>query len=309
MASDSEALEQVEPDGVSCAPTPDLLMHPLSLPRGITLLRHCLQPGTEAAPMDGSLPPGIRVGVMLSGSLDMYPRNRARPVTLSSPLLYLAASTEGYPTRYVLHPGEPITYVSIQFSCLKTAGINMEDLAEARSPHDDDPLPRVLLRPADRTLCSLARQLLNCPLNSASGSLYETAKALEFAALAIEGLVCRKDTADTAALSALDVTRVQKACAILVEHMQAPPSLPELARQSGLNVRKLTRGFRRLYGDSPYAYLKRRRLERAYQLLAAGEMNVSQTAFSVGYTLPHFCSLFQKHYGHPPGQIRRTHPF
>lgn len=44
---------------------------------------------------------------------------------------------------------------------------------------------------------------------------------------------------------------------------QTPPSLEELAQQVGLDVRKLSGGFRRVYGSTVFGFLQEYRLEQA----------------------------------------------
>ena len=76
------------------------------------------------------------------------------------------------------------------------------------------------------------------------------------------------------------------------------PSLEELARQIGISISKLTKGFSAMYGISVHAYIINQRLERAAGLLLESNLNVSQIASIVGYTKPsNFSAAFKKKYG------------
>jgi AraC-like DNA-binding protein len=65
-----------------------------------------------------------------------------------------------------------------------------------------------------------------------------------------------------------------------------------------------SRKFRAAYGETPYAYLMTRRIERAKALLRQG-MTVTDTCFAVGCTsLGSFSSRFTEIVGETPSQYR-----
>ena len=52
--------------------------------------------------------------------------------------------------------------------------------------------------------------------------------------------------------------------------------------------------------------IRKLRLERAMRFLNSGKMNVTETAYDVGYnSLSHFASVFTKHFGIKPSEIRQ----
>jgi hypothetical protein len=60
-----------------------------------------------------------------------------------------------------------------------------------------------------------------------------------------------------------------------------PLRVDDLARVAGLSRAHFSREFRRVYGESPHAYLLTRRLERAAALLRATDRSVADICFSV----------------------------
>ncbi|STQ45969.1 Bacillibactin transport regulator [Ewingella americana] len=86
--------------------------------------------------------------------------------------------------------------------------------------------------------------------------------------------------------------------------MLNPPTLAELALSVGMNTRKLTVGFRRLFGESVFEYLQSLRLETAWQMLTAGDVSVSTAAYQVGYSPAHFSVAFRKKFGVSPKSLR-----
>ncbi|WP_425608569.1 helix-turn-helix transcriptional regulator [Streptomyces albipurpureus] len=68
----------------------------------------------------------------------------------------------------------------------------------------------------------------------------------------------------------------------------------------------LSRQFRAAYGESPYAYLMTRRIERAMALLRRGDLSVTEVCFTFGRaSLRTFSTRFNELVGMPPGVFRR----
>ncbi len=103
--------------------------------------------------------------------------------------------------------------------------------------------------------------------------------------------------------------RIEMARTIITERMEEPPSLLQLSRLVGLNDFKLKVGFKEMYGNTVFGYLREMRLERAWLLLQDGRLNVSEVAFAIGYSNPsHFAEAFRKQYGVNPGVLLRQRP-
>lgn len=87
----------------------------------------------------------------------------------------------------------------------------------------------------------------------------------------------------------------------LLTHLDAPPSLPELAGIAGINEFKLKRGFRELFNHSVFGYLADVRLQMARTALKQNQKSISQIAFELGYaSLQHFSAAFKKKFGVSP---------
>ncbi|MBE6757860.1 MAG: helix-turn-helix domain-containing protein [Ruminococcaceae bacterium] len=65
--------------------------------------------------------------------------------------------------------------------------------------------------------------------------------------------------------------------------------------------------FRREFGQTPHAYLLRRKMEMAQGLLHDTHLSVAQVAAAVGYDDPHyFSNAFKKHTGVSPARFRKA---
>ncbi len=85
-----------------------------------------------------------------------------------------------------------------------------------------------------------------------------------------------------------------------------PLDVEELARGAHMSAGHLSRQFRLAYGESPYAYLMTRRIERAMALLRRGDLTVTDVCFLVGCSsLGTFSSRFTELVGVAPSVYRR----
>lgn len=85
-----------------------------------------------------------------------------------------------------------------------------------------------------------------------------------------------------------------------------PLDVEALARGVHMSAGHLSRQFRRAFGDSPYAYLMTRRIERAMALLRRGDLSVTEVCFAVGCSsLGTFSTRCTELVGVPPSVYRR----
>jgi AraC-like DNA-binding protein len=89
------------------------------------------------------------------------------------------------------------------------------------------------------------------------------------------------------------------------EHGQ-PLDVGALARGVHMSAGHLSRQFRLAYGESPYAYLLTRRIERAMAMLRRGDLSVTDVCFAVGFSsLGTFSTRFAEIVGTSPSAYRR----
>ena len=84
-----------------------------------------------------------------------------------------------------------------------------------------------------------------------------------------------------------------------------PLDVEALARGVNMSAGHLSRQFRLAYGESPYAYLMTRRIERAMALLRGSDLSVTEVCFAVGCSsLGTFSTRFTELVGVPPSVYR-----
>ena len=88
-----------------------------------------------------------------------------------------------------------------------------------------------------------------------------------------------------------------------------PIGVDDMARAAGLSKSHFSREFKGAFGESPYAYLLTRRLERAATLLRVTDRSVADVCFSVGLqSVGSFTSSFTRYYGESPTAYRARFP-
>jgi AraC-like DNA-binding protein len=84
-----------------------------------------------------------------------------------------------------------------------------------------------------------------------------------------------------------------------------PLDVGALARAAFMSSGHFSRQFRAAYGETPYAYLMTRRIERAKALLRRGDMSVTEVCMAVGCTsLGSFSARFTELVGETPTAYR-----
>jgi transcriptional regulator GlxA family with amidase domain len=103
-----------------------------------------------------------------------------------------------------------------------------------------------------------------------------------------------------------DLARLRRVRDRMDREYAEPLDVLALARGAHMSAGHLSREFRLAYGESPYAYLMTRRIERAMALLARGDLSVTEVCFAVGCSsLGTFSTRFAELAGVPPGVYRR----
>jgi AraC-like DNA-binding protein len=153
-------------------------------------------------------------------------------------------------------------------------------------------------------LFRLLDEILNADVSGTSRLLWHEAKTLELIALMTDELA-ETARASKPHLSAHDIDRLERVRRCLVEHLEAPPTLSELARAGGFNETTLKGAFRARFGASVFAYLRQIRMEEARRLLLQRRLNVTEVAQRVGYANPSkFAASFRRQFGMPPSALR-----
>ena len=153
---------------------------------------------------------------------------------------------------------------------------------------------------------SVVQQIIDCSLVGLTKRLYLQGKVFELISLQLDALFTNKDSAPSAFPKPDTIARIHHAAEILRSQLEHPPSQSELAQQVGVAYCTLYRGFRAVFGVTPFAYLTQQRMKQAEQLLRQPDCTVTEAANRIGYTNPaQFAAAFKRQFGMSPSDCIR----
>lgn len=160
--------------------------------------------------------------------------------------------------------------------------------------------------PVEPAMLNIIRNIVHCPYKDGLKHLFLLSKSIELLVLQAEACTQQQATGHQYLKTASDVDAIADARAYIMNHLDAPPGLPALARIVGLNEYKLKRGFKEVYGNTVFGFLAETRLSMASDQLINSTQSVAAIATTLGYASPqHFSKAFRKKFGLSPQQFRR----
>src|SRR5262249_51752132 len=101
--------------------------------------------------------------------------------------------------------------------------------------------------------------------------------------------------------------RLRAVAEYIEEHLDAGPSLDQMAAVARLSAYHFARQFKRATGLPPHQYLIMRRVERAKPLLQGGDFSLAEVAAHAGFSGQSvFCHHFKRLLGVTPRQFRMS---
>jgi AraC-like DNA-binding protein len=151
----------------------------------------------------------------------------------------------------------------------------------------------------------LATRLVEQPYNGSLGVLFTEAVAFQLLCRTISALHDVNATLPYERYSERDLRGLHAARAMLKKQLAPAPTIPQLARQVGINETSLKRGFKALFGETIFDFSVRCRMEQAMALLREGQMPVGLVSEAVGYShQTSFATAFRRHFGVSPKDAR-----
>ena len=106
-------------------------------------------------------------------------------------------------------------------------------------------------------------------------------------------------------IAPLTLTALRRAHDLIDRDYAEPLDLDAMAREAGYSRFHFARAFTAAYGETPRAYLTRRRIERAKTLLRTANLSVTEICFLVGFaSLGSFSTRFRALVGRSPSEYR-----
>lgn len=160
--------------------------------------------------------------------------------------------------------------------------------------------------PATVNVQMAVRDILTCTFEGPCRRLFLESKTMELMTQTLWRSYQLMHAANDKGLRPADIERVNNAKKYMDIHFREDIKLLDIAHIVGLPHTKLNLYFRQLHGTTVFGYLRELRMNEARFLLSKGATNVTEAAYSVGYSsLSHFAKVFKKHCGQAPGDFMR----
>lgn len=196
-------------------------------------------------------------------------------------------------THDLLFLDAPLQQVALGF------GMDVEELIHAMRPLHDGPVfdPTIhaqclhlwLLRSRHGRFASLA---IDHGLLSLAARLIDLARPNH-------GNSC----ADSTSLSKTEMTRISS---FIDNNLHNPIEMSDIAGLRDVSQWRLLRDFKSAFGQTPHQYVLSRRIARAQELLASGNMPLVEIALACGFaSQSHMTDVFRQKLGVTPGRYRK----
>lgn len=101
---------------------------------------------------------------------------------------------------------------------------------------------------------------------------------------------------------------IQKAQNIIEERVHEKLSVQEIADECTMSLRTFIRRFKAATGNTPIEYIQRTKIETAKRKLEAGQQNISEIVYDLGYNdVKAFRNIFRKYTGFPPAKYKERY--
>lgn len=149
-------------------------------------------------------------------------------------------------------------------------------------------------------LCSLIQYEYTDSLQLIMGSV----KTQELLVLQLSQILNSESEIKKTTFSKSDIEKIMQVNDIISEDINTTLSLTDLAVTAGLNVDKLKKGYKEVFGTTVFNHLREMKMQKAKELLEAKKHSITQISELVGYKNPqHFTAAFKKRFGILPSEL------
>lgn len=152
--------------------------------------------------------------------------------------------------------------------------------------------------PVPPEIANIFLQMFSCRLPVKSRTLFYESKVMEVFSLIISNEVIKHDGGNVVALSPCELQKIKDIPQMLLDQPFELPNLLSLAEKLVINPKRLSKGFKLVFGDTIFSYHRKLALSRAASMLLNTDNMINEIAYDSGYSSPsNFCAAFKKQYG------------
>jgi AraC family transcriptional regulator, transcriptional activator of the genes for pyochelin and ferripyochelin receptors len=162
--------------------------------------------------------------------------------------------------------------------------------------------------PIDIATQSVIDAVLHCKFSDSLKRVFFLSKVMELMVLQADAHIKFIGKKSSYLKSDYDKDRIIFARDYLLQHIDMPPTIPELSKIAGINEFKLKKGYKEIFGTTIFGHLAEARLQLAHEALKEGKKSASEIAFELGYSsIQHFSTAFKKRFKKSPASVSKLH--
>lgn len=184
---------------------------------------------------------------------------------------------------------------------------NKDYLTSFGLPYGNIPLP------TEKELCCTSKlivfEILKTKYSGHLKNMFIESKAIELLLCVIGCDMALEDKCSSCKflLNPYEKEKIFEARDILLNNLENPPIIAELALQVGINQCYLKKGFKDIYDTSIYAFVQEQRIIKAKLLLKNTNHSIATIAEMIGFSNPsNFSNAFKNYTGVLPSEIRNN---
>lgn len=136
--------------------------------------------------------------------------------------------------------------------------------------------------------------------------IFRKIKAEELICMLLMKLEERQET-QLHPLKGKDVQAIYNIRKRILENIDEPPVMKDLAIEANMSATKLRTLFKQIFGDSIFEHYQQYRMKEAVRLLREEGLSVSEAGYRLGFSnLSHFTRVFEAHIGMKPKKFSAT---
>ncbi|WP_201297530.1 AraC family transcriptional regulator [Flavobacterium sp. 9AF] len=152
----------------------------------------------------------------------------------------------------------------------------------------------------------VANEIIECDVPVNLQNTYYRIKAEEIVCLLFAELF-KRENSPLQNLNEDDVLMLYKIRDKILQKLDVPPLLSELANLARMSESKLKKLFKQIFGNSIYNYYQSFRMKEAARLLKEKKVTVSEVGYQLGFTnMSHFGKIFEEHIGMKPKKYSKN---
>lgn len=115
------------------------------------------------------------------------------------------------------------------------------------------------------------------------------------------------ETAHQTLLRQVTIPKIKRIAKNIESNLADLDTIAKMAKEVGLNEKRLQEGFKMLYNTTINNYIQKKRLEKIKELLISTDMNMGEIAYEVGINSQSYLSkTFKAHYGISPTEFKQA---